>query len=258
MKTLVMALAAVVLLQGGEARAQDLKRQVSRVRDGEVAFRYPTNQGVQVCDHGVQIDNRYSHNRGGGRWGEDCVEGEAEVILELRDGEIRELDLQPPSSDSSVDTDLGLWSADDAAAFLIGLARRSSSRRVAEDAIMPAMIARGAVVWPDLIDIARDRSRPEDVREQAVFWVGQRAADAAIEGREDLLADDDEDVDVREAAVFAISRRPRHEAVPVLMEVAETSRFSRVRRSAVFWLGQTGDSRALDFFERILIGAGVR
>ncbi len=31
---------------------------------------------------------------------------------------------------------------------------------------------RDAVVWPALIDIARDRSRPEDVREQAVFWVG--------------------------------------------------------------------------------------
>ena len=72
------------------------------------------------------------------------------------------------------------------------------------------------------------------------------------------MADDDDDVDVREAAVFALSQRPRREAVPALMEVAETSRFAKVRRSAVFWLGQTGDSRALDFFERILTDAGVR
>ena len=165
-----MALATVVLLQGGEARAQDLKTQVSRIRDGEVAFRYPTNEGVQVCDNGVQIERSFSQNRGGGRWRNHCVEGEAEVVLEVRNGEIRDLDLQPPGSDSSIDTDLGTWSADDAAAFLIGLARRNSSRRVAEDATMPAMIARGAVVWPELIDIARDRSRPEDVREQAVFW----------------------------------------------------------------------------------------
>ncbi len=61
-----------------------------------------------------------------------------------------------------------------------------------------------------------------------------------------------------EAAVFAISQRPRHEAVPLLMEVAETSRLVKVRRSAVFWLGQTGDSRALDFFEQIRTGTGVR
>ena len=257
MKSFVIALAAV-LVQGGEARAQDLETQVSRVRDGEVAFRYPTNEGVQVCDNGVQIEDSFSRSRGGGRWRDHCVEGEAEVVLDVRNGQIRHLDLQPPGSDSSVDTDLGSWSADDAAAFLIGLAGRSSSRRVAEGAIMPAMIARGAVVWPDLIDIARDRSRPEDVRERAVFWVGQQAADAAADGRNDTLEDDDEDVDVREAAVFAISQRPRNEAVPVLMEVAETSRFAKVRRSAVFWLGQSGDARALDFFERILTGAGAR
>lgn len=258
MKSVVMALATLLLLQGGEVRAQDLKTRVSRVRDGEVAFRYPTDEGVRVCDNGVQIERSFSQNRRGGRWRDHCVEGEAEVVLEVRDGEIRDVDVQPPRSDSSIDTDLGTWSADHAAAFLIGLARHSSSRRVAEDAIMPAVIARGAVVWPELIDIARDRSRPEDVREQAVFWVGQQAADAAVGGRDDLMSDDDEDVDVLEAAVFAISQRPRDEAVPVLMEVAEMSRFAKVRRSAVFWLGQSGDSRALDFFERILAGAGVR
>ncbi len=258
MKRFVMALSTVVLLQGGEAQAQDLERQVSQVQDGEVAFRYPTNEGVRVCDNGVQIDDRYRRDRGRRRWWEDCVEGEAKVILEVRNGAIRDLDLRPPGSDSSVDTDLGLWSADDAAAFLIGLARGNSSRRVAKDAIMPAMIARGAVVWPDLIDIARDRSRPEDVRKQATFWVSQQAADAAIDGRDDLIAGGDDDIEVRKAAVFAISQRSRQEAVPVLMEVAETSRFAEVRRSAVFWLGQTGDSRALDFFERILRGTGVR
>ncbi len=257
-KRFVVALATIVLIQGGEARAQDLERQVSQVRDGQVAFRYPTNEAVWVCDHGVRIDDRYSLNRDGRRREEDCVEGEAEVILEVRNGEIRDLELRPPRADLGVETDLGSWSADDAAAFLIGLARRSSSRRVAEDAIVPAIIARGVVVWPDLIEIARDRSRPEDVREQAVFWVGQRAADAATDGRDDLLTDDDDDVEVRKAAVFALSQRPQHEAVPALMEVAETSRFVKVRHSAIFWLGQTGDSQALDFFERILTDTGVR
>ena len=175
----VIVLATMMLLQGGEARAQDLEQQVFRVQDGVVAFRYQTNDDVLVCERGVRIASRYSSNRVGGSRAENCVEGEAEVILEVRNGEIRDLDLRPPGSDSSVDTHLGAWSAEDAAAFLIGLARSSSSRRVAQDAIMPAMVARGAVVWPDLIDIARDDSRPKGVREQAVFWVGQRAADAA-------------------------------------------------------------------------------
>ena len=63
MKRFVMAVATVVLLQGGEARAQDLEREVSRVQDGEVAFRYPTNEGVWVCDDGERIDGRYSFRR---------------------------------------------------------------------------------------------------------------------------------------------------------------------------------------------------
>lgn len=253
MTRFVVALASLVLFQNGEARAQDLERQVSGVQDGEVVFRYPTKEGVWLCDRGVRIDDRDSQNRNDGPPGEDWVEGEAEVILEVRNGEIRDLELQPPGSDSSVDTDLGLWAADDAAEFLIGLTRTSSSRRVAEDAIVPAMIARGAVVWPDLIDIARDRSRPEHVREQAVFWVGQQAADAASEGRDDLLADDGDDVEVMKSAVFAISQQPRRDAVPALTEVAETSQYREVRRSAIFWLSQTGDARALDFFERVLL-----
>ena len=257
MKRLVMVLGTIALLQGGQAHAQDLEQQVARVRDGEVAFRYPIREGVRICDHGIRIDGRYSADRGWGRRGESCVEGEAEVILEVRNGEIRDLDLRRPGADSSVDTDLGSWSADDAVVFLLGLARGDASR-VAEDAIMPAVIARGTVVWPDLIDIARDGSRPEDVREQAVFWVGQRAADAATVGRDDLVAGEDDDIEVRKSAVFAISQQSRQEAVPVLMEVAETSRFVEVRRSAVFWLGQTGDPRALDFFEQILTGTAAR
>ncbi|HUU45237.1 MAG TPA: HEAT repeat domain-containing protein, partial [Acidobacteriota bacterium] len=62
----------------------------------------------------------------------------------------------------------------------------------------------------------------------------------------------DPDTDVKEHAVFALSQLPRDEGVPLLINVARTNRNPEVREQAIFWLGQSGDERALDFFEEIL------
>jgi len=40
--------------------------------------------------------------------------------------------------------------------------------------------------------------------------------------------------------------------VPMLIQVAKTNRNPEVRKQAMFWLGQSGDSRALAFFQEVL------
>ena len=40
--------------------------------------------------------------------------------------------------------------------------------------------------------------------------------------------------------------------MPLLIEVARTNRSPKVREQAIFWLGQSGDPRALEFFEEVL------
>jgi hypothetical protein len=45
---------------------------------------------------------------------------------------------------------------------------------------------------------------------------------------------------------------PKDEGVPKLIEVAKTNRNPEVRKQAMFWLGQSNDPRALDFFEQVL------
>jgi HEAT repeat protein len=52
--------------------------------------------------------------------------------------------------------------------------------------------------------------------------------------------------------VFALSQLPKNEGVPKLMEVARTNKNPEVRRQAMFWLGQSRDPRAIEFFEQIL------
>jgi len=57
---------------------------------------------------------------------------------------------------------------------------------------------------------------------------------------------------VKRKAVLALSQLPKDEGVPKLIEVAQTNRNLEVRKQAMFWLGQSNDPRALEFFEKVL------
>jgi HEAT repeats len=101
-----------------------------------------------------------------------------------------------------------------------------------------------------LIDLAR-HDQSSQVRRQALFWLGQKAGQRAI-GTLNEAVNADPESDVRKQAVFAISQRPKDESVPRLIELARTHRDPEVRKQAMFWLGQSGDPRALEFFEKLL------
>ena len=62
----------------------------------------------------------------------------------------------------------------------------------------------------------------------------------------------DPDAEVKKQAVFALSQHRRNESVPTLIEVARKNRDPDVRRTALFWLGQSNDPRAVSVFEEIL------
>jgi hypothetical protein len=101
-----------------------------------------------------------------------------------------------------------------------------------------------------LIDLAK-RDSSAKVRGQALFWLGQKAGQRAVAALDRAVADDP-DRDVRKKAVFALSQLPRDEGVPKLIAVARTHRDPEVRKQAMFWLGQSGDERAVQFFEEVL------
>jgi hypothetical protein len=103
---------------------------------------------------------------------------------------------------------------------------------------------------PTLIDLAR-HDASSGVRGQALFWLAQKAGQRAVATLGQAVSDDP-DADVRKKAVFAISQLPKDDAVPKLIELAKTHRDPEVRKQAMFWLGQTGDPRAIAFFEAVL------
>jgi HEAT repeat protein len=102
-----------------------------------------------------------------------------------------------------------------------------------------------------LIKLAKTETDHE-TRNQALFWLGHKAGEKSLGVLKDVVEKDDPDTEVQKHAVFVISRRPVDEAVPLLIKIARTHRKPEVRQQAMFWLGRTGDPRALSFFEEIL------
>ena len=123
------------------------------------------------------------------------------------------------------------------------------------EAVLAVALADSVTTWPDLLGLARDSNVARDTRRAALFWVGQAAEQAATSGLAELADRSDVDREVQDAAVFALSQRPADEGVPALIHLARTHRDPAVRRRAMFWLGQSGDPRALMFFEELLAGS---
>jgi hypothetical protein len=101
-----------------------------------------------------------------------------------------------------------------------------------------------------IIAVARGDRDPE-VRGHALFWLGQKAGRAAA-GAITRAIEEDPETEVKKKAVFALSQLPKDESVPLLIDLARKNRNPAVRKQAMFWLGQSGDPRALAFFEDVL------
>jgi hypothetical protein len=181
---------------------------------------------------------------------EPCVAGPVRVVATVSSGEVIRLRTfagpVPVRRDSSR-TDLGAVSVTDAIAFLTRTAERGSAR-TAEQALLPMVLADSITPWPSLLRFARDESRPNALRKHAAFWLS-RGAQVKLGVAN---ADEDDDDDVRGSVVFALSQQPRSQSIPQLIELVRTSKHPAVRAQSLFWLGQSGDPRAIDLFAEIL------
>jgi hypothetical protein len=258
--TLALLAAGALAAAATRAGAQSLESRVSSVGDGAVQFRFASRPGVCGDGRGSigagehTMMRSYSSGSDHGYDREWCVPGPVRVVLGVRGGDVNRARVYVGGNDSSSDIrDLGTVGASEAADYLLSLARRARSG-VGDDAILAVVLADSVTPWPALFSIARGESVPHGTRESATFWLS-RAAAAEVNHRP-LFADHDEDEserdEVRGAAVFALSQQPRDEGVPALIRVAHSNTSPNVRSKALFWLGQSGDPRALDLFAQIL------
>lgn len=145
------------------------------------------------------------------------------------------------------------WAAeiDTPLAELDALYARLSERALKEQVIFAYSRRNDPDATARLLTLARGDADPE-LREKAIFWLGQAAGREITRDLAGLAQDDNQQRKVQEQAVFALSQRPRDEGVPALIEIARAHRDPELRKTALFWLGQSRDPRALDLFQEIL------
>ena len=235
--------------------AQGLARRVQQIADGSVRFAFASRPGV--CGNGrgsVSTSSRGTTVRVHDEWEDECEPGPVRVALDLVGGQVVAARTYVGGRWKAPGDahDLGTIGAREAVDYLLDVAAKGSGRG-ARDAIFPATLADSVEVWPRLLAIAKDDARERDVRTQAVFWVSQAAGEKATAGLVDVVGDPTGDREVRKQAVFALSQRPKTESTPALINVARTSKDPELRRTAIFWLGQSKDPRAIEYFESVLL-----
>jgi hypothetical protein len=243
---LVPALALLAL--PGMAGAQSLAQRAAALRDGTLRLSFPARDGV--CGN---RGRGFTITDDTGEWVADCDRGPVRVSLQVRGGRVTDVRTYVGGRwrvPAGPVTDLGILSARATAADLLALAEQTSID--AGPLITAATLADSATVWPALLRIARRPALPIETRRQAVFWLGQAAGEAATRGLDSLASEDTGELEVRKQAVFALSQRPADEGVVSLIHIARTSPHPEIRKTALFWLGQSEDPRALELFEEIL------
>ncbi len=252
---LLLAVGLLTTTAGGQAS------RAASVRDGAVRFTFTLRPGVcgrgssiwttgRPGRDGVTLDQKASRDV---EYDVECDSGPGRVVLDKADGRVTDVRFYVGGrwSARTTATDIGHLPARDAAALLMQIVRDGDGKP-GERAIFPATLIDSVEVWRDLMRIARDDARPKRVRTQAVFWLGQAAEGPATRGLAELVGEAAVDREVREQAIFALSQRPKDEGIPALVNIVRTSKDPQLRKKALFWLGQSGDPRALNLIEELL------
>jgi hypothetical protein len=226
--------------------AQTLSQRVGAVDHGTVRLSFAARPGV-CGDGGNRITTRDSNDE----WEPDCDPRPVRVSLRILAHRVVEVRTYVGGRwrGETAATDLGTVRPQDAAAYFISLAREVD---LTGDPVLPATLADSVTMWPSLLRLARMQNLPEERRRTAVFWLGQAAEAAAGRALDSIAGDVRGDREVRKQAVFALSQRSANEGVPALIRIARTNPDPELRKTALFWLGQSEDPRALNLFEEIL------
>ncbi|HSE53004.1 MAG TPA: HEAT repeat domain-containing protein [Gemmatimonadales bacterium] len=234
-----------------------LRNRVEGSGDARVQFRYAARADVCGLGSSIQVGTSTYINTGNSNlWnGVDrpaCRRGPVVVRVTRAGGMVVGVDTEiaPVSSPEGV-TDLGVVSAAAAADYLLDLAARAEGRP-GREAILPAMLADSATVWPKLIEIARNGALSRSVRQGAMSWLGREldrsSGDEARQASAALVAiatNTDEMTPIRQQAVSVLARSERADLAALTRMAGGTDTW--LRQAAIQALASSGDPRAREF-----------
>lgn len=234
-----------------------LRSRVEGSGDARVQFRYAAR--ADVCGLGTSIQvgtSTYINTGNSNLWnGADrpaCRRGPVVVRVTRSGGMVVGVDTEiAPESNPEGVTDLGAVSAAAAADYLLDLAARAEGRP-GREALLPAMLADSATVWPKLIELARNGALSRSVRQGAMSWLGRElertSGDEARQASVALVAiatNPEEMTPIRQQAVSVLARSERADLAALTRMAAGTDTW--LRQAAIQALASSGDPRAREF-----------
>jgi hypothetical protein len=254
------------------ALAQNIASRVSSAPDGRVAFTFAARPGV--CGNGRSYIQTGPNSFSGSWVGnfnettrmDPCVAGPVRVVLDRADRMVLSIQtyVGPPNLAEGT-TELGAVRAQEAADYLLSLARQTDGR-AGREAIMPAMLADSANTTTTLLAIARDQSRPRETRRSALSWLGRSTetqptipasvTDALLQ----IARDDSDNIEVRKHSLSVLARLEHGAGIPPLVELARANLSGDrtwLSRESLSALARSGDPRAREFLRSVVQRADV-
>ena len=254
-RSVVLVLAVALTGLTATAEAQTLAQRIAQAPDGSVRLAFASRDGV--CGNGkdvVRVGNqifvgsnttvfmgRGSFDARGER---ECVPGDVHVTLTKSGGKVVGVKtIIARESRATEGTNLGTVSAAEAAKYFLTLAPMSEDRS-GKQSVLPAILADSAVVWPELLRIAKTASYSVKVRARMLHWVGVTGEAGAVAPLDAIVHDESAASDLRDAALGALADLPDELGMPSLTRIATGSGSVSLRKKAIFWLGQSDDEAA--------------
>jgi HEAT repeat protein len=225
-----------------------------------VQFRFAARSDVCGLGQAFQVGRSYFVNNGPGLtdgWDRVCRRGPVVVRVTRAGGQVVgvETEIAPETTVEGVN-DLGAVSAAAAAEYLLDLAVRADGRP-GREAILPAVLADSATVWPGLLTIGKNRDVSRSVRQSALSWLGRELDRVSVEdGRRasaalvTIASDPEETLSIRQQAVSVLARNQRADLTALTRMATGTD--SWLRDAAVQAMANSGDPRARDFLRTAL------
>lgn len=144
---------------------------------------------------------------------------------------------------------LGEAEKEESLQVLINLFKKEETSRYQEDLISAIGLHDGSPTALNFLQSVVEGNYAGDVREKAVFWIGQQNSPAALALLKPMINDHDEDI--AEEVIFAISLMELPEAEKLLIDYAKNLQNRDLRKKAIFWLGQSVSKKVMSTLEEI-------
>jgi hypothetical protein len=138
---------------------------------------------------------------------------------------------------------LGAVKPEESVALLAKVAREAEGRGGPDEEALAALSHHRNARADDALEELAAAPRSRDMREQALFWIGQSRGERGARFLTRVMTGDP-DEDIREKAIFSLSQSEVPGAADAIVRVSREDRSGEVRGEALFWLAQMGDPKA--------------